>query len=517
MLLIQQIKLQVEKQESELVALCAKKIGAQPQDILSLTIVRKSLDARKEPFYVYNVAIKIHHEKRYLSKKDVSFFIPYHYNYQHLVHPLNCIVVGFGPSGMLAAYLLAKAGANVTIFERGSMVKKRSIDVAAFWKDGLLNPESNVQFGEGGAGTFSDGKLTTRIKDDRINEILSILIEMGANPSIRYEAHPHIGSDVLKNIVKNFREAIIQYGGHFHFDTRVDRLLIDQDKVIGVLANNMNYHSDVTILAIGHSAQDTLLALDNDHITMEAKDFAVGVRVEHPQSLINQNQNKHYHSLLKASEYRLTYHTSNHLGVYSFCMCPGGYVVGSSSQPLTICTNGMSLSKRDNDLANSAILVQVKREAINQKLLFDGLNYQKRLEEKAYQLTQSYHAPSSNISDFMKHTISPLHFESSFKPGTKVCDLHLLFDSFIIKALKEAFIDFDKKIPGFIEHGIMIAPETRSSSMVRITRRDNYMSLSHHFLYPIGEGAGYAGGIMSSALDGFKVAEAIIKQFTQNS
>lgn len=514
MLLIHQVRVELDKDVTDIKQILASKLNAAIDDIESVQIVKESLDARKTPYYSYSVIATIKNEKKYLKHTDVSFYAPKNYSFTKVQEQKVINVVGFGPSGMLASYLLAKANLKPVIFERGSMVDKRANDVSAFWNNGTLDSESNVQFGEGGAGTFSDGKLTTRIKDDRISTIIDLLVQMGAPERIRFESHPHIGTDILRTMVKNFRQSIIEMGGTFHFDTKVDALITQDNQVIGVRCGNQDYKANQTILAIGHSAHDTLEVLREANVEMQIKDFAIGVRVEHPQLLINKNQYKQHYQLLPPSEYRLTYHTQSNRGVYSFCMCPGGYVVASSSEPFTICTNGMSMSTRSGEIANAAILVQISQKDYYHQDLFDGLNYQKNIEKKAFELTGSYVAPCSNIKDFIEGKLSPLQFESTYKPGTKVVEFRSLFSETVVSALIEAFKDFDRKIPGFIQHGIMVGPETRSSSIVRIVRDNDFQSLSHRNLYPIGEGAGYAGGIMSSALDGFKVAEAIIKQFT---
>ncbi|MFI3284151.1 MAG: hypothetical protein R3Y57_03605 [Erysipelotrichaceae bacterium] len=518
MLLINQLKVVLTPESKDinplLKGLIIKKLKIKETDLIHFQIVKESLDARKNPTYIYSVCVEVKNEKKYLHYHDVSLYHPKIYTYLKPNSPKTAIVVGFGPSGLFTSYLLAKSGIKTIVFERGKKVEDRQVDVQKFWNQGILNSESNVQFGEGGAGTFSDGKLTTRIKDDRIQLILDILIEMGCDPCIAYQAHPHIGSDVLYDVIRNFRNKLIQMGVEFHFETKVESLLIVQNKVVGVQTKQKSYTSDAVVLAIGHSAKDTLKSLANQQVYLETKDFAVGVRVEHPQSIIDSNQYKAYvnHPLLQASEYRLAYNTNKNYGVYSFCMCPGGQIVASSADQHTICTNGMSLSQRSSPYANSAILVQVKSENYHRGNLFDGEAYQRALEEKAYQISNSYHAPACNIKDYLNHQLNPLKFTSSYLPGTHLYDLNQLFDPFINEALHEAFLYFDSKIKGFIEQGIMLAPETRSSAIVRMKRNEAFESISHENLYPCGEGAGYAGGIVSSALDGIKVAEAIIKK-----
>lgn len=514
MILINQIKCNIDHPIENIKELIVNKLKCKRSDIISYKVVKESIDARKDLHIVYSCIVEVKNETKYLTNKDITIYQEYDFEVLK-AKDINYkpIVVGFGPCGMFAALTLAKAGLKPIIFERGSKVEKRIIDVEKFWNDGLLNTESNVQFGEGGAGTFSDGKLTTRIKDIKVKEVIKTFIEMGANPEIEYKQHPHIGTDELRKIVTNIRNKIIELGGEFHFDSKVESLIIENNQCKGVIINNQEYKSDFVILAIGHSAHDTLINLDNQKVFIEPKDFAIGVRVEHPQVLIDKNQFKnHYNNpKLKSSEYRLTYTSQDNRGVYSFCMCPGGYVIASNDSSNRIVTNGMSESKRDNDYANSAILVQVRKSDFYNNSIKDGMNYQKSIEEKAFILGGSnYFAPCMNIEDYMNNELNDLKFTPTYTPGVKNTNIHSLFDDFINKALKEAFIDFDKKIPGFITQGIMIAPETRSSSVARITRNESLESINTKNLYPSGEGAGYSGGIVSSAIDGIRCAQAII-------
>ncbi len=516
MLKINNIKLAVGSTKEDIIAKVCKSLKISKDDIKYFEILKESLDARKEPYYLYSVAIDIENKNKYLKYKDISEYTTFEYEYIKVNEDIMVNVVGYGPSGIFAAYNLAKCGIKPIIFERGSFVEQRSIDVLNFWHHQILNEESNVQFGEGGAGTFSDGKLTTRVKDLRIQPILDILIENGADPKIKYQNNPHIGTDVLKVILINIRKKLIDMGAIFHFDTKVEKLIINQNQVLGVVAKNNEYFANYTILAIGHSAFDTIESIYNQQIYMELKDFAIGVRVEHPQRIINNAQYKKEstNKALPTASYRLTHQTKDNVGAYSFCMCPGGVIVGSSANSKTIVTNGMSYSKRDLPLANSAILVQIPKAMFDKGSIFDGINYQRSLEQKAYNLSNSYYAPGMNIQDYLNNELNNLNFTSSFLPGVYLYNLNNYFDDYINRALHSAFTDFDNKIPGFIKHGIMIAPETRSSSTIRIKRNEYLESINHLNLFPIGEGAGYAGGIISSALDGFKTAEKIIRKFT---
>jgi len=416
---------------------------------------------------------------------------------------------------MFAALLLAEQGCRPIVLERGKCVEKRIQDVEHFWKTGELNEASNVQFGEGGAGTFSDGKLTTRVKDKRIEYVMDKLVEHGADPSIKWHTHAHIGTDKLRNIVRSIRNRILQLGGEVHFESQVTLLKITDGQIEGVYVNDDFYPSNHVFLAIGHSACDTFHQLHTQKIAMESKDFAVGVRVEHKQALINQCQYGQYasHPSLPSAEYRLAHQTSNGRGVYTFCMCPGGFVVPASSHQGKLVINGMSESKRDQINANSALLVQIRKEDFGNGL-FDGLHYIEKLEKKAFELGGSnYKAPMQNSLDFLSDQISTefKDVKPSYALGGTLCDLKELFDEHIIQSLKEGLLAFDKKLPGFAD-GLLTAVESRSSSPLRILRDSTYQSVSVKGLYPIGEGAGYAGGITSSALDGLRAVEACLTE-----
>jgi len=516
MLQISNLKLKLNQDKDNLKKQVVKTLKINEKDILSFEIHKESIDARKEVIFVYSVLVEVKNENKYLKYKNVQKYEKFTYKIPKTKSDKRPIVIGFGPTGIFAAYILAKANLKPIIFERGSDVDKRSQDVQKFWQKGILDEESNVQFGEGGAGTFSDGKLTTRVKDPRIDFILQTLVDHNANPNIKYMAHAHVGTDKLKDIVKSIRNEIIDLGGEVHFNTKVEDFKIENSKIVSVITNNKEYFSDDVVLAIGHSASDTLKKLNEKNVFMEAKDFAIGVRVEHPQELINKNQykNNYNHPKLKASEYKLTYKPTTGHHVYSFCMCPGGFVVPSSSEKNTIVTNGMSYSNRANKRANSAILVQVKVDDYYKDNVFDGLKYQQNIEKLAFKLSNnSYKANTSNIKDFIDGRLNELIFEPSYHLGYQVIDFTKLFDKFIIDSLKEAFINFDNKIEGFIEKGIMIGPETRSSAVVRIKRADNLESINTKNLYPAGEGAGYSGGIISSFLDGIRVAEKILTKY----
>ena len=519
MLQIQQIECSLDESISDLKVKIAKKLGIQSTDLFSMEIVKESLDARKELVRKYTCNIEVRNEKQILKKKlknVISIEAPKPYQFECTKTFENRpIVIGFGPSGMFSALLLAEKGLKPIVFERGKCVDERILDVEHFWKTGELNESSNVQFGEGGAGTFSDGKLTTRVKDQRINYVMDKLVEHGADPSIKWHTHAHIGTDKLRDIVKSIRTRIIELGGEIHFNSKISKLVINENEIQGVMLSETFYPSKHVFLAIGHSACDTFHDLHDQHIAMQSKEFAVGVRVEHKQSLINACQygNAAGHPSLPAAEYRLAHQCSNGRGVYTFCMCPGGFVVSACSEKGKLVVNGMSESTRDQENANSALLVQVRKEDFGDGL-FDGLHYIEKLEKKAFLMGgASYRAPMQNTVDFLndKSSQNYRNITPSYALKGTLCDLRELFDAEIIQSLKEGLLAFDKKLPGFAD-GLMTAVESRSSSPLRILRDETYQSISVKGLYPIGEGAGYAGGITSSALDGLRAAEACMKQ-----
>lgn len=519
MIQVNQVVCPLDAQMKSLKPYIAKKCRIKESDILSYTLIRQSLDGRKELCFKCTVLIETPLEEKLLRRKDrdITFSEPYTMiEYHAKKTDLRPIIVGFGPAGMFAALALAEAGCNPIVLERGKAVNQRVEDVNAFWQGGPLNPISNVQFGEGGAGTFSDGKLTTRLKDERNFYILSQLVEAGANPSILYQQHPHVGTDQLRKIVRNIRKKIEKLGGEIHFESQVEDLIIEDGNIQGVLANQQRYLSSSVILAIGHSATDTLRMLADHQILMKAKDFAVGVRIEHPQAWVNQTQYKEmvHHPALKSAEYRLTHTCLSGKGAYTFCMCPGGTVVNASSSPEQLVINGMSESLRDQPNANSAILIQVKASDCG-TTAFAGLDFIEKLERKAYLLAhKDGHIPAQWVTDFLQSDRPNMELSSSCSNSCTMVDFHDLFDADFCTDLKEALEAFDKKMPGFAQ-GLMSAVESRSSSPLTILRSEQLDSPSAIGLYPCGEGAGYAGGIMSSALDGLRCAEAILFKINQ--
>ena len=509
MLLISEIKLALNEDENKLKDIIIKRLKLKDNELLNFEIYKKSLDARKEAVYKYQVLVELKNEKKYLKYKNVSLYIKPDLSIHKENRSIRPLIVGYGPSGIFATYRLVEAGFKPIVFEKGKRIDKREIDVEKFFKEGILDPNSNVQFGEGGAGTFSDAKLTTRIKNPFIEYILDVFIKFGAKENIKYIPHAHIGTDEIRKIIMNITDYLIKEGAEFRFEEELEELLLDNNhNLIGIKTNKNEYHSPICILGIGHSAHKTISNIYKQGVNITPKDIAIGFRVEHPQSLIDSNQIRG--EVKEPSEYFLRY--KDEKAVYSFCMCPGGLVIPASSDENRIVTNGMSYSKRDSGYANSAILVQVNKEEFNKGDL-GGFEYLKEYEEKAYQISNSYKAPASNIKDFIENTNNSLIFKPTYPLGVIEYDFNKFFKNEDIQYFKKALKYFDEKIPGFIDKGIMIGPETRSSCPIRINRDENYQSISTLGLYPVGEGAGYGGGIMSCSLDGIRVANSIIKKY----
>ena len=515
MLRVRQVKVEVTK--NNILEVLTKKIKIKESDIIDYEIIKRSIDARNknEIYYVYELDVNVRDESKVIKENDVfeSKKREYKFNKTGLVK-LNTkpIIIGSGPSGLFAAYLLAENGYKPIIIERGSIINERINDVETFWKTNKLNPESNVQFGEGGAGTFSDGKLNTMVKDleNRHFKVFETFIKCGAPSDIMYEANPHIGTDVLRIVVKNMREKIIEMGGTFRFNTKLTDLVIENNSLKEIIVNNEEHIScEVLVLAIGHSARDTFEMLLKNKLVMEPKPFAVGLRVMHNQNMINESQyGKKYKDILPVASYKLTYQAKNR-GVYSFCMCPGGYVVNASSEEKSLAINGMSNHDRASGIANSAIIVTVGPNDYGFNPL-DGVKFQKILEKKAYEIANGK-IPVQLLKDFNNNvkTISFANIKPIFKGEYDFANLNELLPDYISNSLKEAFPNFGKKIKGFDNPDTVLAGiESRTSSPVRIVRDENFMS-NIKGIYPCGEGAGYAGGITSAAIDGIKVFEAI--------
>lgn len=526
MITIRQIKLEVTKSSNlEIIKKIAKKIKVDFNDISDLVIEKQSLDARdkNEIFYVYECSFKVKNESDVLRKnksnKDLFKMIDksYHFDKTGTIK-LNKrpVVVGCGPAGLFSALILAEKGYKPLIIERGEQVDKRIEDVNSFWKDGKLNKNSNVQFGEGGAGTFSDGKLNTLVKDEnnRGRKVFNVFVECGAPREILYSYKPHIGTNKLVNVVKSLRKKIISLGGEFRFNTCLTNINVEDNKLKSIEVNNNEIiDTEVLVLAIGHSARDTFKMLYDLGIKMESKPFAVGLRVEHKQDMINLSQyGEKYKDILDSATYKLTYKASNNRGVYSFCMCPGGYVVNSSSEEGCLVVNGMSNYERESKNSNSAIVVTVNKEDFGESVL-DGVKFQRNLESLAYNSCNGK-IPVQTLDGFNNNKIEELKDVKPLVKGRyELADLNKILPKEICDSIKEAFPYFGKKIKGFDKGDtILFGVESRTSSPIRILRDENFIS-SIEGIYPCGEGCGYAGGITSSAIDGIKVSEKIIEKY----
>jgi len=523
MIRVNEIKIDIDK-KIDFIREISKKMKIDKNEILEYKIFRESIDARKGLKYVYTVDVKLKNEEKiiergkYKKSPKLNYIYPKKGNKKLRHRP---IIIGFGPAGMFVALLLSEKGYNPIVFERGEDVDSRSKSVEKFWNESVLNTESNVQFGEGGAGTFSDGKLTTRIKDLRSRKVLEELVEAGADDSILYKNKPHIGTDKLKNIVKNIRKKIIKNGGEVYFNSKMTSFEKNGD-IYKVIVNEEEYYSDILVLAIGHSSRETFEEIYKKGVEIIKKPFAIGMRIEHKQEMINkvQYKGKDVADVLGSAEYHLTYTTKHKRSVYTFCMCPGGMVVASSSEEGGIVTNGMSENDRGKENANSAILVNVLPDDFDDEHPLSGMYFQREIEKKAFKATkQKYFAPYITVGEFLNETLecdekSLINVKPTYKPGVEKVNPKEYLPNFVVEAIKEALPNFDRKLKGFSnKYSILTGPETRSSSPIRIVRDENYESVNYSGLYPVGEGAGYAGGIVSSAVDGIKVSEKIIEKY----
>lgn len=534
MLRLTEIKLPLDSTEEDIKSAILKKLEIKTADLINYTVFKRSYDARKRGTicFVYIIDIETPKEKQLLRRfqKDPHVVPTPDTSYHYVTHAPSSlterpIVIGCGPCGMFAGLLLAQMGFRPLIVERGKAVRDRSVDTFRFWSKAKFNPESNVQFGEGGAGTFSDGKLYSRIKDANKHgrKVLTELVNAGAAPEILYINKPHIGTYRLVKIVENMRRNIHSLGGEIRFESRVERIEIENGRVRGVtLANGEFIPSQHVVLAVGHSARDTFEMLYQQGVYIEPKPFSIGFRVEHPQPLIDECRlgSQAGHPMLGAADYSLVHHCSNGRSVYSFCMCPGGQVVAATSEIGRVVTNGMSQYERSGKNANSGIVVGITPSDYPESPIA-GIELQRRLESRAFELGGSnYQAPGQLIGDFLAGIPSTAFgtVKPSYRPGVHLTDLSTSLPDYAIAAIREAIPAFDKQIPGFAMHdAIFTGVETRTSSPIRILRGEDYQSVNIKGLYPAGEGAGYAGGILSAGVDGIKVAEAVALSLTEQA
>lgn len=539
MLRINQMKLPVNHTEEELIKRVKKLLRC--EEVPEITIVRRSIDARKKPELYFNYILNIQVKNqasvyRKCDKKQVLLWeeVPYRFPAVSYGGSTRPVIIGTGPAGLFCGYMLAKAGFRPILLERGAPVEERTKEVQEFWETGKLNPESNVQFGEGGAGTFSDGKLNTLVKDKygRNREVLSLFVKAGAPEEILYDHKPHIGTDILSSVIVNIRKSILEMGGEVRFHAKVTDLIIKDGHVTGVIINGQErLDTEYAVLALGHSARDTFEMLYEKQIKMEAKPFAVGMRVEHPQELINLSQyGKKREERLGNAPYKVTAKAKDGRGVYSFCMCPGGYVVNASSEPGRLAVNGMSYSERSGSNANSAIIVSVTPEDYETTHPLAGIAFQRRLEEKAFQ-TGGGKIPVERYGAFKKavtgkdidslgtgeeNTCIADEFLPCMKGKWEFAPVHEILPDALNHAFVEGMEQFGRTIKGFSDANVLVAGiESRSSSPVRIVR-DEEAESSLKGLYPCGEGAGYAGGITSAAMDGIYVAEKLAAHIIEN-
>ena len=530
MIRITELRLPIDHAPEALEAAILKRLKIPPQDLIQFEIFKRSYDARKNVVlsFIYTVDLSTKNEESLLKQFDGDIHIrlspdtSYHFVAKapesiEAGKALRPVVIGFGPCGIFAALILAQMGFKPIVLERGKKVRERTQDTWGLWRKNILNPESNVQFGEGGAGTFSDGKLYSQIKDPKFygRKVIHEFVKAGAPEEIVYVAKPHIGTFRLVGVVEKMRQEIIDLGGEIRFNQKVIGFDIQEEQIAGV---KIEGHDDLpashVILALGHSARDTFESLHAAGVFMEAKPFSVGFRIEHPQSLIDKARLGPHagNELIGAADYKLVHHAKNGRSVYSFCMCPGGTVVAAASEPKRLVTNGMSQYSRNERNANAGIVVGITPEDYPGGPLA-GIEFQRAIESKAFELGGgTYEAPGQLVGDFLEGKPSTAFgsVQPSYKPGVHLTDLAECLPAYAIEAIREALPAFEKQIKGFsMKDAVLTGVETRTSSPLRITRGPNFQSLNIKGLYPAGEGAGYAGGILSAGVDGIKVAEAL--------
>jgi uncharacterized FAD-dependent dehydrogenase len=532
MIRINELKLPLNHSDADLPAAICARLKLQPEQLLQFTVFKRGVDARKKSDIqlTYTLDVDTDHNARVLAafSKDEQIRPSPDTSYKFVAKAPGSlterpIVIGLGPCGLFAGLLLAEMGFNPIILERGKEVRERTKDTFGFWRKKPLNTESNVQFGEGGAGTFSDGKLYSQVKDPKHygRKVMSEFVKAGAPEEIMYVSKPHIGTFKLVTMVEKMRARIIELGGDIRFSSRVDDILRDGEQLTGVrLSDGTELHSRYVVLAVGHSARDTFEMLYQRGVYIEAKPFSVGFRIEHRQSMIDECRYgaSAGHPLLGAADYKLVHHGSNNRTVYSFCMCPGGTVVAAASEEGRVVTNGMSQYSRNERNANSAIVVGIDPERDYPGHPLAGIELQRKLEAQAFVLGGSnYDAPAQRVGDFLAGVPSTEFGDvlPSYTPGVKLTDLSNVLPDFVIAAIREAIPAFDKQIKGFArDEGLLTGVETRTSSPICIKRGADYQSLNTKGLFPAGEGAGYAGGILSAGIDGIKVAEAVALAMT---
>jgi uncharacterized protein len=535
MISLQQIKLPITHLEEELQEKIADILGLTFEQVKDFHITKRAIDSRKKRqmiYFVYSIELSIENElnvlKSKIAKKNTKFHRicmkkPNVYEIPEVnvtKQDKRPIIVGSGPCGLFAALILAKAGMKPLVIERGGDVDSRIKDVETFLSTGILNTKSNIQFGEGGAGTFSDGKLNTLINNPRIKYIFDELVKAGAPDSILYDAKPHIGTDKIRGVAKNIREQIISRGGEVRFNTKLTDIKTDGKKLTSIILDDTEeIETDTLVLAIGYSARDTYEMLFEKNIEIMQKQFAIGVRIEHKAEMINKSQYDAFsnNKKLGSAKYKLVSHSEKNRSVYTFCMCPGGYVMPSSSEEGVVVTNGMSEYAQDGENSNAALLVNVNPEDFPSEHPLAGIEFQRELEKKAFELGGSnYYAPVQLVSDFLKKQKSENigDIMPSYKPGFTLVSLDDCLPDFVAESLREALPKFESKIKGFSNgDAVLTAIESRSSSPLRIVRDKESLQSNISGIYPAGEGAGYAGGIVSSAVDGMRVGEAILELF----